>query len=316
MEQNSIPVAVEPSMPTGGAVSNSYDVRISNLSDSSDTGYGKLARFIAAFPETAIFRKFGLLNMINLLRLQAELHDLEQQLEAIRAEDRVSGDPIRRIYGVSFRTLRQYAEDGDSTQYDIMVDIGKKLDTYNKALEQVLCLDKAARPRKSDLEFLRTWLDMDTKGESFLEGIEATVWDEANQHDLVTIRNATGESDKFSEFLNETLLNGYHALIGRFTNSNERGEDDKIRVYNEKKVSRVGDGIVAALSAVLPMIAILALYFVHSMIKRIGLVIVFTTIFSVTLAIFTGAKKAEIFAATATFAAVEVVYIGSTSGAQ
>jgi hypothetical protein len=60
---------------------------------------------------------------------------------------------------------------------------------------------------------------------------------------------------------------------------------------------------------------ILALYFVNSMIHRIGLVIVFTTVFSVALALFTGAKKVEVFSATAAFAAVEVVYIGSTSGA-
>jgi hypothetical protein len=49
------------------------------------------------------------------------------------------------------------------------------------------------------------------------------------------------------------------------------------------------------------------------MIVRIGLMIVFTAIFSVSLAVLTEAKRAEIFAATAAFAAVEVVFIGSTS---
>lgn len=59
---------------------------------------------------------------------------------------------------------------------------------------------------------------------------------------------------------------------------------------------------------------VLVLYYIRNMEVRIGLVIVFTTIFSVTLALFTGAKKAEILAATAAFAAVEVVFIGSVSG--
>lgn len=58
---------------------------------------------------------------------------------------------------------------------------------------------------------------------------------------------------------------------------------------------------------------VLVLYFVNSMLIRIGLVILFTTIFSVALALFTGAKKIEIFSATAAFAAVEVVFIGSVS---
>lgn len=75
----------------------------------------------------------------------------------------------------------------------------------------------------------------------------------------------------------------------------------------------MGDGIIAALSAIFPTVVILGLYFVQSMIKRIGLVILFTSLFAITLALFTGAKKVEIFSATAAFAAVEVVYIGSTS---
>ena len=67
------------------------------------------------------------------------------------------------------------------------------------------------------------------------------------------------------------------------------------------------------MSAIIPTVAILTLHFVHRMIHRIGLVIVFTTVFAITLALFTGAKKVEVFSATAAFAAVEVVYIGSTS---
>ncbi|KAH3995500.1 hypothetical protein HBH68_165940 [Parastagonospora nodorum] len=49
------------------------------------------------------------------------------------------------------------------------------------------------------------------------------------------------------------------------------------------------------------------------MIVRIGLVILFTAIFSVALAVFTSARKVEIISATAAFAAVEVVFIGSSS---
>lgn len=91
--------------------------------------------------------------------------------------------------------------------------------------------------------------------------------------------------------------------------------DGKIRYYAPEKIKRVGDGIVVALSAVLPTLAILVLYFVKNMIKRIGLVILFTAIFAIAMAVLTGAKKIEIFSATAAFAAVEVVYIGSTAGA-
>ena len=87
-----------------------------------------------------------------------------------------------------------------------------------------------------------------------------------------------------------------------------------IRRYQKDKISRVGDGIVAAVSAALPTTAILVLYFVRNTVYRIGLVIVFTVVFSAALTVLTGAKRIEIFSATAAFAAVEVVYIGSTAG--
>jgi hypothetical protein len=55
----------------------------------------------------------------------------------------------------------------------------------------------------------------------------------------------------------------------------------------------------AIISSILPTIVILVLYFVKRMIVRIGLVIIFTAIFSIALAIFTAARKVEIFSATA-----------------
>lgn len=47
----------------------------------SNEGYPKLARLMACYPETAILRRFGELNTINILRLQAELQDMEHQLQ-------------------------------------------------------------------------------------------------------------------------------------------------------------------------------------------------------------------------------------------
>ncbi|KAF8849629.1 hypothetical protein BDZ45DRAFT_772160 [Acephala macrosclerotiorum] len=308
----------KPSSMPGGvgsssseAVSSRTNVASQHSNISTDEGYGKLAKFIAKSPDIAIFRKFGVLNMMNLLRLQAELHGMEQQLEEARVEDKDSGDRIRSQYGVNFRLMRQNAVEGESTQYDLPVDIGQKLD--NTALDQTRSLDKAAQPRESDLEFLRIWLDRGTMGDGFLVGVEATVWSKINFDDLITIRSPPEESDKFTKLLNGTLLDMYNYMIGRFSKSEKKVIDGKIRVYKKKNISRISNGIVAALSAIIPTVVILTLHFVHRMIYRIGLVIVFTAVFAITLALFTEAKKIEIFSASAAFAAVEVVYIGSTS---
>ncbi|KAH8586242.1 hypothetical protein B0O99DRAFT_695692 [Bisporella sp. PMI_857] len=49
------------------------------------------------------------------------------------------------------------------------------------------------------------------------------------------------------------------------------------------------------------------------MAARLGIVCAFTLSFSLILALATGARRIEIFAATAAFASVQVVFVGSTS---
>lgn len=96
-------------------------------------GYPKLARLMGSYPAMAIFRRFGDLNMLNLLRLQAELQDLEHKLQEIRDEDDFanSKDPIRTAYVTDFKLMRDLKDDGDSLQYDMLVSIGEKLQEYS-----------------------------------------------------------------------------------------------------------------------------------------------------------------------------------------
>lgn len=57
--------------------------------------------------------------------------------------------------------------------------------------------------------------------------------------------------------------------------------------------------ISAVVSSLLPTMVILVLYFVNRLLVRIGLVIVFTAMFSLALSTFTEANKVENFSATA-----------------
>ncbi|KAK7977833.1 hypothetical protein PG996_003883 [Apiospora saccharicola] len=271
------------------------------------TGYSMLADFISRSPENAIFRKFGLLNMINLLRLQAELVDLEQQLDDVWSLDRTASNEIehnshdaedRRLYGLDFWHMRTCKEERkDSIQLDLLEDIGKKLDEYT--------IENAVRPQRSDHKFLEQWL----LNKNFLRGYEGNTWSTRDQNpdDFITIAQPP---DKMTSMLSGKLLDLYDLVFG----GRRETVDDHARAYSPRTVSRVGSAVVAALSSTLPTLAILVLYFVGDMVKRLGLVIIFTTLFAVALAVFTDAKKVEIFSATAAFAAVEVVYIGSTSG--
>lgn len=67
------------------------------------------------------------------------------------------------------------------------------------------------------------------------------------------------------------------------------------------------------ISTLFPSVAVLALYYIKVMSIRLGAVLLFSLLFSATLAAFTKARPVEIFAATAACASVQVVFVGSTS---
>jgi hypothetical protein len=98
------------------------------------TGYPKLARMMSMSSETAILRRFGRLNMLNLLRLQAELHSLEHELQEIMEEDAASQDTIRVDYVNDFQLMRDFVEAGDSLYHDKLGEIGRKIEEYSKPL--------------------------------------------------------------------------------------------------------------------------------------------------------------------------------------
>jgi hypothetical protein len=75
-------------------------------------------------------------------------------------------------------------------------------------------------------------------------------------------------------------------------------EDSYVRV-SDSKLIRTADLITTVISCVLPIASVIILFFVHSMIARLGIVAGFTALFSLTLAAVMAARRVEIFAATA-----------------
>ncbi|KAJ4213265.1 hypothetical protein NW759_011107 [Fusarium solani] len=286
-----------------------------------ESGYPKLAKLMGDSPETAIFRRFRQLNMLHLLRLQAELHSMEDELKEVIQEDQQSDDPDRKDYSRNFFLLKHCAEQGkDFEQYELLQQIGEKLSEYNTAISAAGAVEGLATPEKRPLEFLRLWLKGAGGGEHFPLGTESTIWESESRAEYVSLA-PTASNDRISSLVRGTLLDIYHFFAESWkkakkklkkTEPSSTAAEPHIHEYNDDKLQAVSDGITAALASLLPTLMILVLYFVKRMLVRIGLVIVFTTIFSVVMSFYPGAKKGEVFAAVAAFAAVEVVFIGTT----
>lgn len=97
-------------------------------------GYSRLASLMGAHPEIATFRRFGALNALNLLYMQAELTDLENGLHKQAKSDAESGHFERSIYHRDWQTLSESltTEDGNPAQWRTMLKVKDKLSEYSK----------------------------------------------------------------------------------------------------------------------------------------------------------------------------------------
>lgn len=69
--------------------------------------------------------------------------------------------------------------------------------------------------------------------------------------------------------------------------------------YEESTLAVATKIIGTVLSSFLPVLSIIVLYFVKDTLTRLGIVVLFTTLFSATLTIFTSAGRVEVFTSTA-----------------
>jgi hypothetical protein len=93
-------------------------------------GYAKVAHLMGTHSEFAIFRLFRNLNMQNLLYLQAEITHLEAELRQIAEDDIKHGG--RRHHAHDWWSLSQGDDEGDTDQWETVVELREKLEKYSK----------------------------------------------------------------------------------------------------------------------------------------------------------------------------------------
>jgi hypothetical protein len=130
-------------------------------------------------------------------------------------------------------------------------------------------------------------------GNNFLTGKIEGVWDIEKGHtDFASLSTKPTESD----FLTRKLIKLVPMLHQKL--KAHRDVQDKILTYDDVKIKRVADGFSTVFSAILPTLSILILYNIHQTSIRLGLIIVFTTLFAATLVTVSSARRVEVFAAT------------------
>ncbi|KAI5924173.1 hypothetical protein F4810DRAFT_666068 [Camillea tinctor] len=294
-------------------------------------GYDRLAQFMGRHPQLGIFRRFGALAYETLLYYQAEISDIEQRLRGLRAANKSPGDgpggDNRKEYMMSWVELLESTESDDPDDTgreqlklimrlrDLMVKYEKALYYHNHALT-------LRRPHGKLLKDLREWMDRPLLGRIMIFSCDYKAWtkDKDIEEDLLTFENSM--MDHFTALVTYRLTDIYHKFVGRYihkkTGKNDNpvlpvtNEDDPhMIIYPHRVVARLTRTITVFLACMLPVISIAILYTVSDTKTRLGIIAGLTGFFSISMDIFTMATLPEIFAATAAFAAVLVVFIGS-----
>ncbi|KAH7081862.1 hypothetical protein BKA63DRAFT_436113 [Paraphoma chrysanthemicola] len=273
-------------------------------------GYPKLAAKIESLPETAMFRRFGALNAQNLLYYQAELTYLELKLQTQQHKDQNLGTVREKSYATDWFWLERARQDGDATQLNLIMKIRTLLKEYNELLIQQSTILQYADPGKWDLDHIQQFLQRPENGELALRGEDSTIWGSVTdpksyKPDLVALRPRARE-DPFSRWAAQKT-DVLRWLCARFVRPSRK---HGVFTYKDSTIYKITHLITVIVAALIPIASIVVLNDVQSMSSRLGVIAAFNVLISVCLIGFADAKREQVFAINAAFAAVQVVFVG------
>jgi hypothetical protein len=181
----------------------------------------------------------------------------------------------------------------------------------DEALLQTAKIKALAKPQTWAYEYLKEWFARALGGNNFLKGDEADAWTAEHMHDLVVLSRSSKEIDQFAQFMSDGILPLFHHRVGQ--KLKDPIPESKIHdtwEYKQKIFVVLGNVICMVLSALVPSISIFVLYFLKSMVVRLGVIMAMSFIFSVIMTFIVQGRRVDVFAATTAFAAVQVVFLG------
>lgn len=302
----------------------SSDQHIDETEKNLVAGYPRLGS-IMAVPQAAMFRRFATLNAQILLFMQTEIIDLEHDLRKVEQQDNQSNEGHRQLYCRDYSRLRNSADRDNDEDNDehlrILMEIKTKLKEYSKlqpntkprsrrcnwnldeALQLQTSLASMPKPSKYDLDIIQQHMESTDKGVMALLGKDRNVWGKWGEPlsvppaiDLVALRPQYGE-DPFSKFVIDTGMKIFYSYDCHLPREPFRGSD--LVGYPVFNMLSITLRITSVLASLIPVLAIVILYYIKSMGVRLAVIAGFNAIFTLCLLTFTKATRSEVFTAIA-----------------
>ncbi|KAF2100566.1 hypothetical protein NA57DRAFT_74171 [Rhizodiscina lignyota] len=268
-------------------------------------GYPKLSAFINSDDSFRVYRRFGTLRVRLILHCQAELNALEKKLNEIDKEDAKDEKTAFRIQSISYDK-----DDETSTVRERLInEIGQKLKEYDDLLEEESKSLSMLRPTKRNHRSVF----------NFAYNKRFLVYDETeflnHEDDFVTTAQ---DQDSHLHVAIEKLIQIFgrpwlHHIFSTNAQRASRG-DEQINLYSAKRISFVVQILVSTLLIAALMAPICLLFEVDTTNKaKMVIVFAFLILFPPLMKVLTRAKNHELFAITAGYCAVLVVFLGNFS---
>ncbi|KAF2820692.1 hypothetical protein CC86DRAFT_304555 [Ophiobolus disseminans] len=285
------------------------DIELGSLRD----GYPALAGWIARDPdnETYVFRKFGRLAARNILHLQARLVAIEHDIDKLDESARKSADMEERQSSRRWETLMKHARDAkrpEQKRVEKLDELKMLLREYYETLLLQSQIAEMRTPESRPLAAFRDYLKGEARTKKHVDamplicGRADAFLDERG--DLLTLARPSEE-----DYLSRLLQNHWW-----FRSRKSKDPLDRTTIHKNSHVIRTVAALDLALTAVLLIGAIVNLYLVSNPKAVLGLVAMYTMLFAASVALCTNARRAEVFAATAAYAAVLVVFVSGELG--
>ncbi|KAH7065541.1 hypothetical protein B0J12DRAFT_39630 [Macrophomina phaseolina] len=302
------------------------DLKVKRLVDYPD-GYPQYAAFLNTDANFRIYRRFGTLRNRVMLHRQFELAELEKRLDRL---DELDDTPERRrrLSSIRFDKAQQ-----DSERNGLIEEIDSKLEHYDALLARErdsLAMDTPTRRNhrnlvnyvwnkrkiaKSEIELLNRIddfvilsKDQDSPFHAFLENVLSQIF-------FLLAASKFAPSEGISLSTKPALQ---RIFVSETQKEKARGaERTRISLFSKTRINMLIQLIVALITLTLLVVPVCLLFDMDLTDKaKVVIVVVFVLVFPVSILFFATPRPHELFAATAAYTAVLVVFLSNVTGGE
>lgn len=312
--------------------------------ENTPNGFPRLAAFQSSEANFSLYRSFSYLHSRVLLDLQDEITTLEKELDEIDWDD--FDDEPDRLRSRDIDVAKASQEGGARNRRVILREIKGKLMEYDEVLIKARTLESFQKPSDRNYRSVRRYhhntkplMDAETDAirskedtVSLRSGREWASFDGG-------VETIIGQIDRFLKWLLRLKTPPLQKYF-RTPELREKTSNTYISFYSSTRIDKLVNMLITLIIFILLVIPVVTMYqltststhesssagskanatssadFINTRdtLNAVGVLIVFTLLFSAAMSLLTRAARHELFAASAAYCAILVVFIGNFTG--